>query len=109
MWYIRTAAKIWGERNRDKVTEQYANYTDVLEYLDVVPFSEVYDQLGMFGTPDSVAEKMRWMRDEGGVDYMMNFMWFGGFDQDKALRNMELFAKEVMPGLAEPEAAGTAA
>lgn len=101
MWYIRTAAKIWGERNRDKVTEQYANYTDVLEYLDVVAFSEVYDQLGMFGTPDSVAEKIRWMRDEGGVDYMMNFMWFGGFDQDKALRNMELFAKEVMPRFKE--------
>ena len=97
MWYIRTAAKIWGERDRSKVTEQYSNYNDTLEYFDTVPFGEVYDRLGMFGTPDTVAEKVRWMRDVGGVDYLLNFMWFGGFEQEKALRNMELFAKEVMP------------
>ena len=101
IWYIRTAAKIWGERDRSKVPEQYANYTDVLEYFDSVPFSEIYDRLGMFGTPDAVAEKIRWMRDEGGVDYLLNFMWFGGFEQEKALRNMELFAKEVMPRFAD--------
>ena len=109
MWYIRTAAKIWGERDRSKVSEQYANYNDILEWLDVVSFDEVYDRLGMFGTPDTVAEKMRWMRDEGGVDYIMNFMWFGGFEQEKALRNMELFAKEVMPQLREPSVAETTA
>ena len=48
MWYIRTAAKIWGERDRSKVAAQYANYNDILEWLDVVPFEEVYDNLGMF-------------------------------------------------------------
>ena len=36
----------------------------------------------------------------------MNFMWFGGMSHEKAMRNMELFAKEVMPRFAEaaPEA-----
>jgi alkanesulfonate monooxygenase SsuD/methylene tetrahydromethanopterin reductase-like flavin-dependent oxidoreductase (luciferase family) len=102
MWYVRTAAKIWGERDRSKVSDQYANYTDILEWLDVVPFDEVYNDLGMFGTPDAVAEKVRWMRDEAGVDQLINFMWFGGFEQDKALRNMELFAQEVMPRFKEP-------
>ena len=101
MWYIRTAAKIWGERDRSKVSEQYANYNDVLEWLDVVPFDEVYDDLGMFGTPDRVAEKVRWMRDEGGVEQLIAFTWFGGFEQEKALRNMELFATEVMPQFKE--------
>ena len=97
MWYIRTAAKIWGERDRSKVAEQYANYSDILEWLESVTFEEVYENLGMFGTPDAVAEKVRWMRDEGGVGQLMNFMWFGGIAQDKVLRNMTLFAKEVMP------------
>ena len=97
MWYIRTAAKIWGERDRSKVAAQYANYNDVLEWLEVVSFEEVYESLGMFGTPDAVAEKVRWMRDEGGVDQLMNFMWFGGLEQDKVARNMTLFAEEVMP------------
>jgi len=109
MWYIRTAAKIWGERDRSKVASQYANYNDILEYLDVVSFSEVYEELGMFGTPDSVAEKVRWMRDEGGVDELINFTWFGGISQEKALRNMELFAKEVMPRFKDPEAITSAA
>lgn len=103
MWYVRTAARIWGERDRGKVTEQFANYTDVLERFESLTFDEIYGDLGMFGTPDRVAEKVRWMRDEGGVDYLMNFMWFGGFEQEKALRNMELFAKEVMPRFKEPE------
>ena len=97
MWYIRTAAKIWGERDRSLVAKQYANYNDILEWLDVVSFDEVYNNLGMFGTPDTGKEKVRWMRDEGGVDQLINFMWFGGLTQEKVLRNMTLFAEEVMP------------
>ena len=96
MWYVRTAAKIWGERDRSKVAAQYANYNDILEWLDVVPFEEVYNDLGIFGTPDAVAEKVAFLR-ECGVEHLMNFMWFGGFEQKKALRNIELFAREVMP------------
>ena len=103
MWYIRTAAKIWGERDRSKVAQQYANYNDILEWLDVVPFEKVYDNLGMFGTPDAVAEKVRWMRDEGGVGQLMNFMGFGGLPQEKVLRNMRLFAEEVMPRFKESD------
>jgi alkanesulfonate monooxygenase SsuD/methylene tetrahydromethanopterin reductase-like flavin-dependent oxidoreductase (luciferase family) len=109
MWYVRTAAKIWGERDRSKVSKEYANYNDILEWLDVVSFEEIYNDLGMFGTPDKVAEKVRWMRDEGGVDHLINFMWIGGFEQEKALRNMELFAKEVMPQFKEPAVQATAA
>ena len=97
MWYIRKAARIWGERDRSKVAKQYANYNDVLEYFDTVEFDEVFDKLAIFGTPDQVAEKIRWMRDEGGCNYLMNFMWFGGFSHEKAKRNMQLFAEEVMP------------
>lgn len=97
MWYIRTAARIWGERDRSKVAAQYANYNDILEWLEVVTFEEVYDSLGIFGTPDAVAEKVRWMHDEGGVQQLMNFMWFGGIPQDKVICNMTLFAEEVMP------------
>ena len=103
MWYVRTAAKIWGERDRSKVAKQYANYNDILEWLEVVTFDEVYDNLGMFGTPDSVVEKVRWMREEGGVEHLINFMSAGGLSQEKVLRNMRLFAEEVMPHFKERE------
>ena len=97
IWYVRTAAKLWGERDKSKAAAQYGNYSDVLDYFKNVSFEEIYEKLGIFGTPDQVAEKIRWMRDEGGVDHLMNFMWFGGIDHEKAMRNMKLFAKEVMP------------
>ena len=42
LWYVRTAAKIWGERDKAKVAEQFANYTEILEYFDSVSFDEIY-------------------------------------------------------------------
>jgi alkanesulfonate monooxygenase SsuD/methylene tetrahydromethanopterin reductase-like flavin-dependent oxidoreductase (luciferase family) len=97
MWYIRTAAKIWGERDPAKVAEQFANYTEILEYFDVVPFDDVYEKLGMFGTPDAVAEKVAWLNQEAGLEHLITFNWFGALEHEKAMRSMELFAKEVMP------------
>ena len=97
MWYIRTAAKIWGERDHNKVAEQFANYTDILEYFEVVEFKEVYDKLGMFGPPDTVADKVAWLNQEAGLKHLITFNWFGALQHEKAMRSMELFAREVMP------------
>jgi len=97
MWYVRKAAKIWGERDLNKVAEQYSNYNTILERFDSVSFEEIYEGLAIFGTPAEAEEKIRWIRDEGGCDYLMNFMWFGGISHEKAMRNMKLFAEEVMP------------
>ncbi|MGI9657355.1 MAG: LLM class flavin-dependent oxidoreductase [Gaiellaceae bacterium] len=105
MWYLRKAAKIWGHRDPKKAATQYANYTDILEFFEQVQFDEVYRDLAILGTPDTVTEKLRWLRDEGNADYIMNFMWFGGISHEKAMRNMELFAREVMPRLAADRAA----
>ena len=66
LWYVRTAAKIWGERDKAKVAEQFANYTEILEYFDTVSFDEIYDKLGIFGTPDSVVRQDR-VVEQGGV------------------------------------------
>ena len=102
LWYVRTAAKIWGERDRAKVAEQFANYTEILEYFDNVSFDEIYDKLGIFGTPDSVAGKIDWLNREGGLEHLIIFSWFGRLAHEKAMRSMELFAREVMPRFREP-------
>ena len=102
MWYVRMAAKMWGERDRSKVVKQYENYNDVLEFFDAVTFDEVYNSLSILGTPDTVAEKIRWMRDVGQIDHLINFMAFGGIAHDKVMRNIELFATEVMPEFVDP-------
>jgi alkanesulfonate monooxygenase SsuD/methylene tetrahydromethanopterin reductase-like flavin-dependent oxidoreductase (luciferase family) len=103
MWYVRKAAKVWGERDRSKVVKQFENYNELLEFFEVVTFDEVYESLAMFGTPDRVAEKIRWMRDVGRIDHLINFMNFGGLPHDKVMRNIELFATEVMPEFVDLE------
>ena len=102
MWYVRKAAKVWGERDPAKVVKQFANYTEVLEFFDVVSFDEVYETLSIFGTPEQVAEKITWMRDVGKVNHLITFMGFGGIPHEKVMRNIELFATEVMPRFVDP-------
>ena len=54
-------------------------------------------ELMLFGNPDTVAQRLEWMRDELGVNYIMCWMNMGGLEQSKVLRSMDLFATEVMP------------
>jgi alkanesulfonate monooxygenase SsuD/methylene tetrahydromethanopterin reductase-like flavin-dependent oxidoreductase (luciferase family) len=58
---------------------------------------EQRQELMLFGNPDSVARKIKWMRDELGVRYVMCWMNMGGLEHEKVLRSMQLFATEVMP------------
>ncbi|MGI9556461.1 MAG: LLM class flavin-dependent oxidoreductase [Solirubrobacterales bacterium] len=100
MWYVKLAAKIWGERDRSKVVDQYSNYADFLDHFEQLSFDEIYQDLSMLGTPDRVSEKVAWF-EEQGVDELMAFLSFGGLSQEKSMRNMEMFATEVMPRFKE--------
>ena len=52
------------------------------------------------GTPDQCAAKIQTLHDAGVRYFGCNFA-FGGLDQKKQLRSMELFAREVMPRFAD--------
>jgi alkanesulfonate monooxygenase SsuD/methylene tetrahydromethanopterin reductase-like flavin-dependent oxidoreductase (luciferase family) len=56
----------------------------------------------IFGTPDDVIEQIR-AYQEIGVNHFMAFMNFGGLEQAKVLRSMELFAKHVIPAFKSVE------
>ena len=51
------------------------------------------------GTPKTVREKIEKVRDQTGVDNLVAMLQFGVMSDELALRNMELFATEVMPHL----------
>ena len=51
------------------------------------------------GTPKTVREKIEKVRDQTGVDNLIAMLQFGVMSDELALRNMELFATEVMPHL----------
>jgi alkanesulfonate monooxygenase SsuD/methylene tetrahydromethanopterin reductase-like flavin-dependent oxidoreductase (luciferase family) len=58
---------------------------------------ETRQELMVFGTPDTVARRIEWLRRELGVNYVMCWMNMGGLEQDRVLRSMRLFSEEVMP------------
>jgi alkanesulfonate monooxygenase SsuD/methylene tetrahydromethanopterin reductase-like flavin-dependent oxidoreductase (luciferase family) len=51
------------------------------------------------GTPKTVREQIEKVRDQTGVDNLVSMLQFGVMSDELALRNMELFATEVMPHL----------
>ena len=51
------------------------------------------------GTPKTVREQIEKVRDQTGVDNLVSMLQFGVMSDELALRNMELFAAEVMPHL----------
>ena len=67
-------------------------------------FPPTYEYLAehraFIGTPDQCAAKIQALQDAGVRYFGCNFA-FGGLDQKKQLRSMELFAREVMPRFAD--------
>ena len=62
-------------------------------------FEYLYEHRAFIGNPEQVAAKIRALQDAGIGYFGCNFS-FGGMPQDKVLRSMELFAREVMPEFA---------
>lgn len=62
----------------------------------------------VFGGVDTCVEKLRRLRVEGGVNYVLCWMNFGGMPDDLVQRSMRLFADAVMPALRADAAADAA-
>ena len=58
---------------------------------------ELVDRHFLFGTPDTVSEKLTRLQDKLRLDHLNCDFWLGDMPQDKVLRSMELFARHVMP------------
>ena len=58
---------------------------------------ELVDRHFLFGTPDTVSEKLMRLQNKLKLDHLNCDFWLGDMPQDKVLRSMELFAMHVMP------------
>ncbi len=61
-----------------------------------VRYDDLFNDKAFFGTPEKVRRQIEAVRDQEGVDYFGGNFCFGGLPHAKAMRSMELFAKEVM-------------
>lgn len=75
-----------------KFFEPWAHYIRSLSYDTAIE-----EDLVWFGDPAAIRQRIRWLRDECGVSYVLLFMHFGGLEHERALKSMELFATQVMP------------
>lgn len=55
------------------------------------------------GTPEQVTEGIRRQGEELGINYMINYMFFGTMSLADALRSLQLFRTEVMPAFAQTD------
>ena len=72
------------------------------------PIGEHEREQMVFGGVETCIEKLRRLRAEGGVNYVLCWMNFGGMPYDMVSRSMQLFADAVMPALRD-DVASTAA
>ncbi len=62
-------------------------------------YEDFLEKVAVFGTADTVAAKIKWMRDKYDIHHFIGDFSTGAMEQSMALRNMELFAKKVIPQL----------
>ena len=62
-------------------------------------FEYLFQHRAFIGNPEQITAKIRALQDAGIGYFGCNFS-FGGMPQDKVLKSMELFAREVMPEFA---------
>ena len=85
-------------RTFDTGSEVWESMEDFRNARTELPPSYDYlaENRAFIGNPDSIIAKIQALKDQGIETFGCNFS-FGGMSQDKVLKSMHLFAKEVMP------------
>lgn len=76
--------------------EGYAERAAALR-ADPSPFLDGFFARHPWGTPEMVTEKMSELANQFGTSEIMCIFRYGGMGKDEAMRNVELFADQVMP------------
>lgn len=60
-------------------------------------YDYLYENGVLFGSPERVIERVKFLEAEAGVDYLIAWFNFGSLDHDLAKVSLRRFAEEVMP------------
>src|SRR5216117_2145960 len=97
LWYQDSFRRfVIPERIEDAHPTLQPAFRAMAERLGTVTWDGLVAETLAFGSPDTVARHIEYMRSIG-VGQILCWMNFGGLAQDKIRRSMELFAREVMP------------
>jgi alkanesulfonate monooxygenase SsuD/methylene tetrahydromethanopterin reductase-like flavin-dependent oxidoreductase (luciferase family) len=97
LWYQESFRRfVVPERIEDAHPSLQPGFRAMADKLGRVTWEDLVRETLAFGSPDTVARHIAYMR-ELGVGQVLCWMNFGGLPQDKIRRSMELFARDVMP------------
>jgi alkanesulfonate monooxygenase SsuD/methylene tetrahydromethanopterin reductase-like flavin-dependent oxidoreductase (luciferase family) len=97
LWYQESFRRfVVPERIEDAHPSLQPGFRAMADKLARVTWDDLVRETLAFGSPETVARHIAYMRDLG-VGQVLCWMNFGGLPQDKIRRSMELFAREVMP------------
>ncbi len=97
-WFLDDFATMFTLPDGVSWPEQYKFFEPWAQYIRSLSYDKlIKEDLVWFGDAESVSQRIRWLRDECQVTYVLLFMHFGGLEHEKAMKSMELFAKKVMP------------
>ena len=89
-----------------EIPADYKAYADWFDNHDAQTYEQILDSpLTLMGNPDRVIEKMSTIVDMGWQNLMLRMSRGGAMDRSRVRASMELFAREVMPAVAELESA----
>jgi alkanesulfonate monooxygenase SsuD/methylene tetrahydromethanopterin reductase-like flavin-dependent oxidoreductase (luciferase family) len=88
-----------------RVTLSLRNHYERVERGRAIPvpaakepgIDDLLDRFLVIGTPDTCIRQITRIREMVGITHFNCSFWFGDLEQERVLRSMELFAREVMP------------
>ncbi len=81
--------------------QRYAETAAILRKVGLEAAAEAFASVALFGTPDQILAQVAGIKDVLGDFQLIVIPSFGGLPYEQANQSVELFAKEVMPGVRE--------
>lgn len=97
MWFYGKFAKMLPGAGDQPLSEQYAAYKKMADAVANVTYERILNEGVAFGNPEAVIERMRFLEQELGTQEIVCWFNFGDLPHDRVIRNMRMFAEEVMP------------
>ncbi|MFD3269421.1 LLM class flavin-dependent oxidoreductase [Paenibacillus dendritiformis] len=96
-WRIwHDAASSWDNHS----SEQYQNYSNMAAFLRQFTYTQLVDENRILvGTPEMIADKLKQISEEFGVEYFTFQVDFGGMPYSMVQESLSLFKSRVMPQL----------
>lgn len=98
MWFFRTLlAEVIAPPPEIAPPGQDEIYQQLKQKFSEITFEQILENHAIVGDPDYVADKLKWIQKNTGIDHFMGWTRIGGLDPKRVCTSLKLFSKEVMP------------